>query len=143
VIRGRWLSPSEEACAYHEAGHYVVARQMGFDAESCCTDGRGNGLTRYSYSRHKRITSDEARRLASVLFGGMLAERMKFGDVLGDHSGDHRKANELLTVFPRCQRLRIQAEAMSAAAVALRERWELVAAIAEHIRGGGKWGTDG
>ena len=115
---------------------------MGFASVSCCTDGMGSGNTCYRSPEPDRRGYTGRRRLLSVLFAGELAERLRFGVAVNERglTGDDRAANELLSSIPREIRLRIQTEQMDEAARTLRERWELVEAIAEHLRDGGTFG---
>jgi ATP-dependent Zn protease len=133
---------SVEAAVYHEAGHYVVAREMGFDPVVSHTDGMGNGRTCYASPERDRHTYDGRRKLLSVLFAGLLAEHMQFGMWPNErgHTGDHRAATEVALTIPREIRRRVEAEQMQAAARTLREHWSLVEGIAERLRGGGRFG---
>jgi hypothetical protein len=142
VRGGIEMLSSVEAAAYHEAGHYVVARQMGFDTVSCDTDGLGNGCTHYRSPERDRHGYDGRRKLLSVLFAGELAERLRFGMAPNERglAGDDRTADELLLSVPREIRSHMQREQMHEAAGVLRERWELVEGIAERLRGGGTFG---
>jgi hypothetical protein len=123
-----------EALAYHESAHYCAARQLGLSPESCRVDATG-GVTRYAPRRGERATPAGRRRLLSVLFAGRLGELLRFGwSPLEDgRSSDDRAANALLEPYPQHQRIRMQSQAMDAAADALRARWPLVEAIAEEL----------
>jgi hypothetical protein len=133
---------SVEACAVHEAGHYTVAREMGFDPVSCRADGLGSGSTRFASPEHDRHGYAGRRRLLSVLFAGELAERLRFGMAPNERglAGDDRTADELLASIPREIRSHMQREQMHEAARILQDRWELVEAVAECLRGGGRFG---
>jgi hypothetical protein len=131
---------SVEACAFHEAGHYTVAREMGFDPVSCRADGLGSGRTRYTCPEHDRHTYDGRRKLLSVIFAGLLAEHMQFGMWPNEHAGDHRAATEVALTIPKEIRARVEREQMHEAARILRSRWGLVEAVAERLRDGGRFG---
>lgn len=123
-----------EAVAVHEGSHYAAARHLGLSPESCRINATG-GVTRIVAEGGARSTPEGCLRLLSFLFAGRLGELLHFGwSPLEDgRSSDDRAANALLAPYPLHTAARMQSQAMDAAAGALRERWELVEAIAEEL----------
>jgi hypothetical protein len=131
------------AVCYHEAGHYTTARGVGIEPEGCrVSETGGKTFLRRDPGAH---TPAGRRRLLAVQFGGLLAERFKFGEAPLERAHGHKKDNEtatgLLLTFPRAERAREQREAMDLAARALRERWPFVQALAEELQEHGRWGV--
>lgn len=123
---------SRASIAWHESGHYVCARELGFEDVCCEIDGGndGGGVTRYSpvgYASH------DTRKVLAVLLAGALAEQMAEG-FPGLAASDFRRAGALLETVARWERPRVRREAGEMAVAALKGNWDLVEGLARHLR---------
>jgi hypothetical protein len=104
---------------------------MGVRSVRCELHNGGGGATHY------RALADPRGTLA-VLVAGYVGERVLYG-VEGLARDDRRRVQELLAEFPECRRGTLLREAERTAEESLRERWPLVAAIADHLEAERAW----
>ena len=98
--RSMLISDSEkEIIAYHEAGHAILGLMTGSDPIHKITiipRGRALGLTMQLPAEEKHIHSkNHWLNQIQILFGGHLAEEMKFGEVTTGSSNDIARASDI------------------------------------------------
>jgi len=98
--RSMLISDSEkEIIAYHEAGHAILGLMTGSDPIHKITiipRGRALGLTMQLPAEEKHIHSkNHWLNQIQILFGGHLAEEMKFGEVTTGSSSDIARASDI------------------------------------------------
>lgn len=98
--RSMLISDSEkEVIAYHEAGHAILGLVSGNDPVHKITiipRGRALGLTMQLPAEEKHIHSRQHwLNQIQILFGGHLAEQIKFGDVTTGSSNDIARASDI------------------------------------------------
>lgn len=98
--RSMLISDSEkEVIAYHEAGHAILGLMTGSDPIHKITiipRGRALGLTMQLPAEEKHIHSkNHWLNQIQVLFGGHLAEELKFGEVTTGSSNDIARASDI------------------------------------------------
>lgn len=98
--RSMLISDSEkEIIAYHEAGHAILGLMTGSDPIHKITiipRGRALGLTMQLPAEEKHIHSkNHWLNQIQILFGGHLAEELKFGEVTTGSSNDIMRASDI------------------------------------------------
>ncbi len=98
--RSMLITDSEkEIIAYHEAGHAILGLLTGSDPIHKITiipRGRALGLTMQLPAEEKHIHSKQHwLKQIQILFGGHLAEELKFGDVTTGSSNDIARASDI------------------------------------------------
>lgn len=98
--RSMLITDSEkEIIAYHESGHAILGIMTGSDPIHKVTiipRGRALGLTMQLPAEEKHIHSKQHwLNQIQILFGGHLAEQLKFGDVTTGSSNDIARASDI------------------------------------------------
>jgi cell division protease FtsH len=98
--RSMLISDSEKVIiAYHESGHAILGLVTGSDPIHKVTiipRGRALGLTMQLPSEEKHLHSkDHWLKQIQILFGGHLAEELKFGEVTTGSSNDIARASDI------------------------------------------------
>ncbi|HWW91361.1 MAG TPA: hypothetical protein VNY35_11350 [Solirubrobacteraceae bacterium] len=115
--------------AFHEAGHYTVARQQGAPVVSCEVR-RDDGAT---YGA--QVMSDPRGKIAVLMAGG-IAEELVWGpsgtEGYGSEDDKRQLAAVLHALHPACHAYKL-AEGERIARSALSERWALLEGVAERL----------
>ncbi len=127
-----------ESTSFHEAGHYVLARTVGF--ERVHAGMHPTGLSGSTFYRSPEVEDWRMEKLAVVMAGG-IAERLATA-VENAHTHDDAEIAEIIDSFPREEQMAARIEATDFVFQVLRDRWELVEAVAESLRQKGIFPND-
>jgi hypothetical protein len=128
VLTSETRREREEQTAFHEAGHAVVACEVG------CEDVWIDVAERRThYETPKRLHGTQAGRRAdlSVYYAGAIAVFNRYGDLTRSRfATDERAATKVLETFPERERGKVTEQAAARAESILAERWDDVEWIA-------------
>jgi len=97
------MTETTEIKAYHEAGHYIAAKKLGFSTKEVNIIGNGDAGGQVLLDIPMVLKASQIRKLVMVKYAGFLAEKLLNDEpsdgCMGSDGADVESANALLTKY--------------------------------------------